>query len=124
MERKYLKRYMDDDLERYIRMIAAVLIVGSIFLDLPFLLGYFSFNLFSFSGIFLLNVLIFLLRLLCLLDSEFFKFFIKWNEHLCWVYPNSVIIALYLTSPSVTMYSTFISSNDVFKNIFDVFSVE
>lgn len=28
MERKYLKRYMDDDLERYLRMIGAVLIVG------------------------------------------------------------------------------------------------
>ena len=28
MERKFLKRYMDDDLERYLRMIGAVLIVG------------------------------------------------------------------------------------------------
>lgn len=28
MEKKYLKRYMDDDLERYLRMIGAVLIVG------------------------------------------------------------------------------------------------
>ncbi|WP_296862327.1 hypothetical protein [uncultured Methanobrevibacter sp.] len=27
MERKYLKRYMDDDLERYLRMIGAVLMV-------------------------------------------------------------------------------------------------
>ncbi|MBE6488742.1 MAG: hypothetical protein E7Z86_08510 [Methanosphaera stadtmanae] len=28
MEKKYLKRYMDDDLERYLRMIGAILIVG------------------------------------------------------------------------------------------------
>ena len=43
MERKYLKRYMDDDLERYIRMIAAVLIVGSIFFRSSFFVRIFFF---------------------------------------------------------------------------------